>query len=54
MQTTKWAEHGRFCVEAAAIPDDHRSSWLWIDTNGMTFRYHLRYGGGYGTPMAKA
>lgn len=76
MQTTKWAEHGRFCIEDAAILDDHRSSWivkylldhgfkddtpegyhrsgpwLWIDTNGMTFRYHPRYGVGYGTPIA--
>ena len=76
MQTTRWAEHGRFCIEDAAILNDHWSSWiakylqdhgfkddtsdgyhrsgpwLWVDANGMTFRYHPRYGVGYGTPIA--
>ena len=76
MQTIKWAEHGRFCIEDAAILDDHSNSWIarylldqgfrddtpnvfhrsgpwmWVDANGMTFRYHPRYGVGYGTPIA--
>ena len=25
---------------------------MWVDANGMTFRYHPRYGVGYGTPIA--
>ena len=76
MQTIKWAEHGRFCIEDAAILNDHSNSWIarylldqgfrddtpngyhrsgpwmWVDANGMTFRYHPRYGVGYGTPIA--
>ena len=25
--------------------------WMWVDVNGMTFRYHLMYGAGIGTPI---
>ena len=77
LHSPRWAEHGRFCIEDAAIMDDHHSSWiaryldevgfrddtpegyhrdgpwLWVDVNSMTYRYHPRYGVGYGTPIGE-